>query len=207
MAVSSNGQKITLKNCNDYLINKDKIQLANMIYDRLYGRYLKPFSFPSQDYKINYKNGFALMASCCLLIETYISFTEKDFRNTKNLSAKTFGVFFTTQSRFADLSTGGINKKGDIASIREGGIPNDFYVNVRCGILHNAETKDGWTITRDSTSPYFDPKTKILNATKFANRLQSVLNDYKKRLIKSDFENDLIWLNFKNRLNDLIKHS
>lgn len=207
LAVSSNGQKITVKNCTDYLRAKDKIKLANMIYDRLYGRYLKPFSYPGEDYMENYKNGFALMASCCLLIETYISFTEKQFKSTKNMSAKTFAKFFTSQNRFFELSTGGLNAAGNIATLKEGGLPNDFYGNVRCGILHNAETKGGWTVTRDINIPYFDARTKKLNATKFANRLKAVLVDYKNQLISADFDKDEIWSNFRNRLTDLINQS
>lgn len=204
LAISSDGQEISVKICNDYLKEKNKKKLAEFIYDRLYGRYLKPFDFQSPDYIDNYKNGFALMTSCCLLIETYVSFTVKQFRNTNGQSRKAFGHFFTTESIFIELSTGG-RKAGDtIANKNDGGLPNDFYENVRCGILHNAETKNGWTITRKKTAPYFDPKTKSINATKFANRLKVILSNYKKELIKSDFDKDDIWTSFKNRLTDLI---
>ena len=207
LAISSDGQEITVKLCNDYLKAKDRVKLANFIYDRLYGRYLKPFDYPNPDYIENYKNGFALMTSCCLLIETYVSFTEKQFRSTKDQSGKTFGHFFTTESRFVSLATGGRKADGTIATRKDGGLPNDFYESVRCGILHNAETKNGWTITRKKGAIYFDPKTKVINATKFANRLKAVLSDYKKTLLKSDFDKDIVWDNFKNRLDDLIKKS
>lgn len=207
LAVSSKGLEITIKNCKDYLHTKDKKQLANFIYERLYGRYLRPFDYPTIDYIENYKNGFSLMASCCLVTETYVSFTERQFRDTNKQSAKTFGHFFTTEARFADLGTGGRKADGTIANKKDGGLPNDFYNNVRCGILHNAETKDGWTITRKKNAIYFDPATKVINATKFSNRLRAVLSDYKKNLINSDFDNDEIWLNFRNRLTDLINLS
>lgn len=207
LAISSDGQEFTLKTYNDYLRAKDKVKLANFIYDRFYGRYLKPFDYSNTDYIENYKNGFALMASCCLLIETYVSFTEKEFRTTKDQSGKTFGHFFTTESRFASLATGGRKADGTIAKKKDGGLPNDFYENVRCGILHNAETKNGWTITRKKSATYFAPATKVINATKFANRLKAVLSDYKKTLLKSDFDKDVVWDNFKNRLDDLIKKS
>lgn len=207
LATTSDGIEITVQKCIDFFNKKDKEQLANFIYDRLYGRYIKPFDYPSNEYTEYYKNGFAIMTSCCLLIETFVSFTEKEFRNTNGQSGKTFGHFFTTEKRFSELSTGGRNANGKIASKKEGGLPNDFYENVRCGILHNAETKNGWTITRKKNAKYFDLKTKTINATKFSNRLKATLNDYKKNLKKADFDRDDIWINFRNRLTDLIKAS
>jgi hypothetical protein len=207
LAKSDEGKDITVKDCRYFLISRDKEKLANFIYDRLYGRYIKPFELSSEDYVLNYKNGFAIMASCCLLIETYVSFSEKEFRDTKSKSGKTFGYFFTTEKRFYKLATGGRKPDGTIADKKDGGLPNDFYENVRCGILHNAETKNGWTITRKRAVEYFDSQTKTINATKFANRLKATLGDYKIQLMSSDFDNDDIWINFKNRLIDLIDNS
>jgi len=207
LATSSDGIEITVQNCLEFLKSKDKEQLANFIYDRLYGRYIKPFDYQSDEYIKNYKNGFAVMTSCCLLIETFSSFTEKQFRNTNGQSGKTFGHFFTTASKFSNLSTGGRKADGTIANKKDGGLPNDFYENVRCGILHNAEIKKGWKITRKKNAKYFDPQTKTINATKFANRLKATLNDYRKKLKKADFDNDDIWINFRNRLTDLINQS
>lgn len=207
LATSNDGNDISVDDINEYLKNKDKKKLAAFIYDRFYGRYLKSFDFPDDNYKKNYKNGFALMTSCCLLIETYISFSAKDYRNTDSQSRKCFGYFFTTEKRFCDFARGGLQADGTIANRADGGIPNDFYDNVRCGILHNAETKGGWTITRKTSKPYFDPTTKTINAAKFAGRLKAVLSDYKKNLISSDFDTDEIWINFKNRLEDLITKS
>ncbi len=205
LAVSSDGRKISVKDCKDFLDAGDKEKLADFIYDRLHGRYLKPFDYPSKDYKKEYKNGFALMASCCLLIETYVSFTEKKYRNTNNKSRECFGHFFTNERRFSDFATGGKKQNGELAGRKDDGIPNDFYENVRCGILHNAEIKNGWTITRDSNKPYFNPATKEINAVKFANRLKNTLKDYRNRLKSADFDNDNVWCNFRCKLNDLIK--
>ena len=49
-------------------------KIADFIYERHYRRYLKPFEFSDQTYRKEYKNGFAIMANCCLLIETIESF-------------------------------------------------------------------------------------------------------------------------------------
>jgi IS1 family transposase len=74
-------------------------------------------------------------------------------------------------------------------------------VNVRCGILHNAETRNGWKILRDG--PFYDVNTKTINAVKFMNRLKSTLKDYKKALDNS-VVNTEIWNSFVNRLKDVI---
>lgn len=204
LATTSDRRSITVKMVSDFLKTKDTKALADFIYKRLYGRYLKSFDYENDDYIKNYKNGFAIMASCCLLIETYISFTVKEFRYTRNKSMGTFGVFFTTQDKFKVFSKGG-RKNDKLSTQREGGTPNDFYQNVRCGILHNAETRNGWRISRNPKKPMFNESTKEINAVKFANNLKAVLKDYKNNLEKSDFDKDSIWINFRNRINDLIE--
>lgn len=205
LAIDFHGKKITVKDCENYLLNKDKALLAEFIYNRLYGRYLKVFNFKDKTFEKDYKNGFSIMANCCLLIETYISFINKDFRNTNKQSGKTFGYFFTNEVEFKKLSKGGINTKGEISTKKEGGTPNDFFENVRCGILHNGETRNGWLINRDSSKPYFNEITKEINASKFASKLDLTLKSYKEKLLISDFDKDDIWINFKNRLEDIIK--
>lgn len=207
LAVSATGNPITVKDVSSWLNSKDKKQLAQFIYDRLYGRYLKSFDFPDTNYHAEYKSGFLLMASCCLLIETYISFTIAKYRSTKDQSGACFGEFFTTEKRFLEFGDGGRQTDGKLSTSKQGGTPNEFYSSVRCGILHNAETKSGWTITRSKASILFDKATKRINATKFANRLKAVLSDYKKNLIASNFDSDVIWINLKNRIADIIKNS
>ena len=207
LAVTSDGKNITDLDCKAFLKAKDKIALANFIYDRLYGRYLKPFDFKSNEYRKYYKNGFAIMSNCCLLIETYVSFTSSAFRNTQYKSGKCFGYFFSLEKSFALLAKGAYKANNTLAGKNDGGLPNDFFENVRCGILHNGETRNGWKITRKATSPYFDPAAKTINAFKFSSLLKKTLENYRTTLKNSDFDHDDIWITFKNRLNDLISKS
>lgn len=208
LATSADGSKITVKKYDEMLSKGDRPGLADFIYDRLYGRYLMPFSFESADknHKKQYKSGFLMMASCCLLIETYVSFIEIDYRDTNGEARNCFGYFFTTEPRFKEMSIGGLQAGGKLSTKKEGGLPNDFYENVRCGILHNAETRNGWTITR-SGKTYFDAATKKIDANRFAKRLEYVLQDYRKKLLSEDFATSAIWNNFRNRMSDLIKNS
>jgi len=207
LAISSDGKDITVQDCKTFLKRKDKNALSNFMFDRLYGRYLKPFDFKSNEYRKYYKNGFTIMANCCLLIETYVSFISMLFRNTQNKSGKCFGYFFSLDKSFVLLAKGAYKQDGTLAGKKDGGIPNDFYENVRCGILHNGETRNRWKITRKGSAPLYDPLTKTLNAYKFSSLLKKTLDRYKNTLKNSDFDNDEIWINFKNRLNDLISKS
>lgn len=203
LATSDKGTNVTVSDINKYILDKDREALANFIYDRLYGRYIKPHDYPSDTYVKNYKNGFAIMASCCLLIETYVSFKAKEFRNTHNLSGQCFGYFFTTEDRFKVFSNGGRQKDGTISTKKQGGIPNDFFVNVRCGVLHNGETKNGWKISRIQTKPLFNQDNKEINAVKFLNNMKAILKGYKTKLAHSN-DDDEVWIIFLKRLEDLI---
>jgi len=46
-----------------------KDEIAAFIYERHYRRYIKPFEFDDQTFRKEYKNGFAIMANCCLLLK------------------------------------------------------------------------------------------------------------------------------------------
>ena len=72
---------------------------------------------------------------------------------------------------------------------------SDFYRQIRCGILHQAETKGGWTIRREG--PLLRKETKIINATEFLNRLKEYLMWYREELSKRDFKQDGLWKNFR----------
>lgn len=202
LATTAEGTKITVKKYEEMLATGDKQGLADFIYDRLYGRYLRPFEYMDKEYK----SGFLMIASCCLLIETYVSFTESKYRNSDGNARYCFGHFFTTEPRFMELSTGGLQPGGRLSNAKEGGLPNDFYESVRCGILHNAETRNGWTITR-SGKVYVDVASKKIDANKFAMRLKYTLDDYRKRLLREDFATTAVWDNFRNRMKDVLNKS
>ena len=94
LAIDQDGNNITIRKVEDWLNKSAKKELADFFYHRFYGRYLKPFDFNNDEYKKKYKNGFAIMTNCCLLIETFVSFSEPIFRDTKNKSERCFGYFF-----------------------------------------------------------------------------------------------------------------
>ncbi|MBA7632209.1 hypothetical protein ES703_39752 [subsurface metagenome] len=101
----------------------DEWQRAIDIFeDRIRGRFLNHISHIEGDTFA----GFAVLALDCLLIETLQQFREGVPRTPKR-QTKTFFVRFLTKTSFGSYFT---NKK----------LAEMFYEQIRCGILHQAET-------------------------------------------------------------------
>ncbi|MBQ0734838.1 hypothetical protein [Aquimarina celericrescens] len=206
-ATDKDGNEITIGQVENWIADKEKAKLATLVYDRLYGRYLKPFDFEDAEYEKSYKNGFAIMANCCLLIEAFISFQEPGLKSTYRNSERCFGIFFTTQDRFKDLSNDGLSaaqyKNLEFRMNRNNkGIPKEFYTDVRCGILHSGETRNNWKIVR--SGEFFDEANRRINATKFMNRLKYSISDFKKELKKEDFDTSIKWKIYIEKLKHVI---
>lgn len=95
------------------------------------------------------------------------------------------------------------NEKELFPSLENSG--QDFYKNVRCGILHQGETLHGWKVTRNETTSLFDTSTQTINATKFGEQMEIVLKNYKQELETSDI-NSLTWKYCKKKLNYIINN-
>ena len=99
---------------------------------RIEGRYLGPMrSLIQADPN---KNGFAAMALCCLLIETLLQFRE-GFPRTPDRENRVW------YSRFLH------NQLGHVFSSQ---MADRFYYDIRCGILHSAQTKNNSCLTFDT---------------------------------------------------------
>jgi hypothetical protein len=139
------------------------------IRQRLFERYIDPVSALDLYKKTKeYKNGFYIMAVSCLLIETLVSFwrgwesTEPDRRrNLPGKSREAFSIFFQEQDQFSVFQK------------------SSFYKDVRCGILHQGETKNGWIVAR--TGPLFNGTNRI-DARRFHDLLAAAIRDYEYNL-------------------------
>jgi hypothetical protein len=178
-------RNVTIGAYKRLVADKNKSAIAEMVYHRFYGRYIKPFSFENDQYKKHYKNGFSMMASACLLIEAFESFRQ-GWEETQSCGDQVFDSFFARESAFKQL-------KG-----------KRFYKHVRCGILHQAEVTGGFTIVRKG--PLFDPKHKRINAQKFHSALNRLLLAYKDELSKSEWDSE-VWDNYRRKMRYIIKHS
>jgi len=178
---------ITISDYNDLVKKKDRDGISNFIYNRLYSRYLKPFSYDDCEYKKKYKNGFSILANLCLLIETLQSF-RNGWGDSDRRSKIAFKQFFNGNTNFRELSSESIS----------------FYKNIRCGILHQGETTGGWKVSRESTK-LFDSDTKTINAVVFSERMKIILSEYREDLKNSDWDSE-IWDNFRIKMRKVIQN-
>ncbi|CAA6820651.1 MAG: Unknown protein [uncultured Sulfurovum sp.] len=181
-----NGDDITISKYNDFLRRKDKDAIADFIYNRLYSRYIKPFEFDDYMYKEMYKNGFSMMASFCLLIETLQSF-KYGWGDSNRRSGQLFQDFFKDNSDFGDLKNRG----------------SDIYKHIRCGILHQGESTGGWEISRKDKELLED---KTIDAVRFGKILEKSLLEYK-TLLESEAWDSEIWDNFRTKMRRIIANT
>ena len=126
------------------------------------------------------------MAICCLMIETLESFW-RGWETSRSKSELAFCSFFDRNENFSCFR----------------GYSADFFDNVRCGILHQGETTNGWLIRRDG--PLFTSETKTINATKFHAEMEACLNTYCSTLEESDWNSEF-WVNLRKKMKAIISN-
>ena len=159
---------------------RDRNRIAEAIRLRFTERYIKPAKAPKR------KHGFTIMAISCLMIEALESF-RRGWPNSNNKSEVAFCYFFNTTESFKELRP----------------YCEQFYKNIRCGILHQAETTGGWRITRDARKAlFFDSESLTLNATHFLQNLSEALNGFCDQLKTTDWDSK-DWMNVIKKMNTL----
>lgn len=146
--------------------------LGAFIQERFNERYFQPIENSSA------RHGFAMIAIGCLVIESLESFYQGK-GDTKGESREIFNSFFKRDTSFKVFASD----------------DNWFYINIRCGILHQAETKGGWKLLR--RGPLCDINQKTINATIFIKELRKVVVGYAKQI---ETDEDL-WNCFKTKMN------
>lgn len=175
---------VTIKKYRDMEKAKDRNGLSEFLYQRLSERYILPV-------KTGAKNGFAIMACACLLIETLESFWNGwKTSNGAGPGELVFKNFFGRNRLFSEFEKHA----------------NSFYSDVRSGILHQGETKGGWRVTRDQAMPVLTVNTtRTVQAVKFLNRLDASLRDYCRGLRSGDWKSER-WTKFRRKMNHIISN-
>ena len=164
----------------------DRDAIAGFFTERFMERFVRPMEAPPSKGKATHKHGFAIMAISCLLIETLESFWQ-GWPTTKNISQLAFQKFFSRVPSFHALQSQGPK----------------FYKNIRCGILHQAETTGGWTIQR--RGKLFDETGLTLNATVFHRKLQREIEDYASLLRSEPWDSER-WRNFRKKMKTICEN-
>jgi hypothetical protein len=159
---------------------QDRIKIAEAIRKRFMDRYYWPVVAKP-------KHGFTMMAISCLMIEAIESFRQ-GWKSSDNRSHVAFKSFFNKSKHFEDLK----------------GHHREFYKNVRCGILHQAETIGGWRIRRDS-GPLFDADNLTLNAERFLNAIKNDLDGFCEKLIRASWDSSE-WEKVRIKMDSIIEN-
>jgi hypothetical protein len=157
---------------------QDRTAIAEFLMRRFAERYIDPISGKSV-------HGFTKMAVACLLVESVESF-RKGWENSDRRSEAAFCYFFDEQPAFAAFR----------------GYYAQFYRNVRCGILHQAETTGSWKITRKATAPLFDATSLTINADVFVDELRVSIEAFCRDL-KTAAWNSRGWLAVRKKMKAL----
>jgi hypothetical protein len=72
-----------------------------------------------------------------------------------------------------------------------------FYKKIRCGLLHQAQTKGTWRLLREGK--FWDDSAKSINRDEFAQRLEECFGDYLKRLREGNWDEG-IWKNARRKI-------
>lgn len=173
---------VNLNKLSQLIKDKNRNEIADFINERFSERYIMPI----KNLNPKEKHGFSIMAVSCLMIESLESF-KLGYKDTKYKSKETFAKFLSTEPEFIDFI----------------GNEDEFYTNVRCGILHQSETTNGWKIRRKGQ--LFDRQTKTINATKFLGKLEKTLNRYVSDLKLEEWDSTT-WKNLNKKLISIIKN-
>lgn len=160
-----------------------KTGIAEVVRKRFEDRYLNPVLSSKAPH------GFAILAICCLMVEALESFRQ-GWKRTDDKSEAAFCSFFQAHGEFRDLRP----------------VAHEFYRAVRCGILHQAETMQGWRVHRE-TGRLREQNGAVhwVSASEFAQRLKHVLKNYCKILQTSDWPSP-IWVNTRRKLQSICKN-
>lgn len=158
-------------------------------FERLKLRYFDPIKQIAANPVLN-GEGFSIMAILCTLVEFLESTRQgKDYKYWRPgkpaldeyeyyESKKYFTNFLRDQSPFDEY-------------FNDNDLRADFYEGVRCGLLHEARTKNGWKIrvagTRKSSDQIIDAEQKLVYWDNFKLAFDRYLDVYKGELI-SDAE-------------------
>lgn len=146
---------------------------------RLQLRYLNPIE-TLRDHGTCEGEGFSIMTILCSLIEflesthqgkiyKYVSNPNDLEQNEYSSSKKMFIDFFVNQNPFNEI----FNKKQ----------AKEFYSSIRCGLLHEAATKNNWRIWADSdTGEMMCFKRKIVFRNEFELAIREFIKSYTRAL-------------------------
>ncbi len=126
-----------------------KSAFEEYFHQRLSLRYLEPIRV-LQDHGTFQGEGFSIVAIQCTLIEFLASTVEGKNYRFRRKGDPPLGPYEYSNS--CDLFVTFLAARQPFQNVFDSVLARDFYAGVRCGLLHEARTKNGWTIWAKSPS-------------------------------------------------------
>jgi hypothetical protein len=179
------------------LDNAEREELVRFLHERYTERFFNPIRVLRQA-PGNYRGfGFAIIALCCLLIETLQCYREglpsSHKKELRRLEASPLNAAAPPDYKLKvplDAGSGGVFcrffKQREHQKFLPGVDGTTFYEEIRCGLLHQAQTKNGWRIV--SSGKFWDPPIRSLGRDEFSQRLEECFTSY-----LQDLKGELIW--------------
>ena len=169
----------------DELVNYPNTALWQQAFDdyflqRLNLRYLNPIKILQENGTL-VGEGFSIMAILCTLVEflesTFRGLRYKFVRDRKELEPFEYNV---SSEIFIEF----LSKRIPFSDYFDGGLAFEFYKNVRCGLLHEAQTKGGWKVWAKSyNGAIIERESKTVYRDNFRDALDTCIADYGKKLL------------------------
>jgi hypothetical protein len=149
------------------------------LLQRLELRYLNPIRL-LQDHGTFQGEGFSIMAIQCSLIE-FLESTMTGVNYRHLASGGRLGPYeYSSSSR---LFVNFLTLREPFSQCFDEPLARSFYSGVRCGLLHEATTKDGWRIwANDEMGRIIEPERKIVYRDHFQAALLQLIDNYGKAI-------------------------
>lgn len=181
------------RTCGDWREFRDKLvpggdlegwdaAFSDYFWARINLRYLEPISL-IQNHDTKQGEGFSIVAIHCTLVEFLEATMQgKNYRYLRK-GAQPSDVEY---SKSGPVFVNFLSKRQPFANAFDEPLAQDFYEHVRCGLLHEARTTNGWLIRADDQTDAIvqakDPKRKILIRNNFHKALLDFIEWYKGEL-------------------------
>jgi hypothetical protein len=176
---------------------------SEYFYERLDTRYLNPIRILHAGRQFR-GEGFAIMAIQCSLIEfleatfqgkkyrygrkknrcRLIEFLETIFRKHRDVQSRDREIGEYEYHDSKELFVSFLRKRSPFSKyFITKQIATDFYVSIRCGLFHEAQTKNGWKIRADAPNGApVDATNKIVYPDNFQCAIDELIEWYKRAL-------------------------
>jgi len=215
-------EKLTIrqwKELDKILNNKENVcweYAFRFFEERIETRYLKPIE-AILNMGDNKGEGFAVVNLQCSLIETIESFIQgcySEFNKKKRFTEwkkRNGDIIFTSNKKIFHSF---FSKRSEFVKYKISG--KEFYKDVRCGLLHETQTKKGWLILTDTEKSNYSYQEKnnfkIIYREIFQLELRNLIERYGKAIIEGkDFDEisnkEDLRQNFRDKFNHICKQS